>query len=145
MKVRIRTQNLLNVKNLYKLRKAAYIAQSCTQTCAKAVKPTQSRIQLRTQTATDLSNKSTGKILSVMAHIKKDKSTQVNSDWKKSRKVNAPISLEDLVVNELPWSLEDGNMRGFSVCTDPTNEDSTRSKRKIRTCYRPLVTMVSGR
>ena len=44
----------LKAQTPYKLRKAAYIAQIRTQMCAKAVQPTQSRIQLRTQTATDV-------------------------------------------------------------------------------------------
>ena len=45
---------LHNEQNLYNVRKAAYMLQSCTQMCAKSVKPTQSRIKLRTQTATDV-------------------------------------------------------------------------------------------
>ena len=72
-----------------------------------------------------------------MASSEKDKSTQVNHDWTKSRKVNAPISLEDLMVNELPLSLEDGDIREMSVLTDPTNEDSTRIKQKIRILDHP--------
>ena len=66
-----------------------------------------------------------------MTHSKKYKSTRVNHDWTKARKVNAPISLEDLMVKELPSSLEGGDIRELSVPTDPTNEDSTRIKRKI--------------
>ena len=67
-----------------------------------------------------------------MARSEKDKSTHVNCDWKKARKVNSPISLKDLMVKELTSSLEDGDIRKLSVLTDPTNEDSTRIKRKIR-------------
>ena len=67
-----------------------------------------------------------------MARNKKEKSPQVNCDWKKSRKVNAPISLKYLMVKELPLSLEDGYMRELSVRTDPSNENSTRVKQKIR-------------
>ena len=36
------------------------------------------------------------------------------------------------MVKELPVSLDDGDMRKISGQTDPTNEDSTRVKRKIR-------------
>ena len=60
-----------------------------------------------------------------MASSKKDKSPQIDSDWKKSRKINEPISLEYLMIKELPSSLEDGDMRKLSVLTDPTNEDLT--------------------
>ena len=41
------------------------------------------------------------------------------------------------MVKELPLSLEDGEMRELSVCTDPTNEDSTRVKRKTRILDNP--------
>ena len=67
-----------------------------------------------------------------MARSKKYKSTRVNIDWTKERKVNAPISLKDLVVKKLPSSLEDDDTSELSVRTDPTNEDSTYIKRKIR-------------
>ena len=90
----------------------------------------QSRIQLRNQTAIDVSNKSASNILIIMARNKKEKSTRVNCDWKKLKKVNAPISLKDLMVEELPLLLKEGDMRKMSVRTDPTNEDSTRIKRK---------------
>ena len=46
--------------------------------------------------------------------------------------INSLIILEDLLLKELPTSLEDGDMRELSVCTDPTNENSTRVKQKIR-------------
>ena len=36
------------------------------------------------------------------------------------------------MVKELLSSLEDGDMSKLSVCIDPSNEDSTRIKRKIR-------------
>ena len=41
------------------------------------------------------------------------------------------------MVKELPLSLEDGNMRELSVRTDPTNEDLTRVKKKIRISDHP--------
>ena len=72
-----------------------------------------------------------------MACSKKDKSTRVNRDWKKARKVNSPISLKDLMVMELTSSLEDGDMHELPVRTDPSNEDSTRVKRKIRILDHP--------
>ena len=36
------------------------------------------------------------------------------------------------MVKDLTLSLKDGDMRKLSVCTDPTNEDSSRIKQKIR-------------
>ena len=45
--------------------------------------------------------------------------------------------MEDLMVKELPLSLEDSDMRELSVHTDPTNEDSTRIKQKIRILDHP--------
>ena len=39
---------------------------------------------------------------------KQVKSTRVNRDWTKARKVTAPISLKDLMEKEVQSSLEDG-------------------------------------
>ena len=72
-----------------------------------------------------------------MARSKKEKSSRVDCDCKKASKVNAPIILEDLIVKELTLSLEDGDMRKLSVRTDPTNEDSTCVKQKIRILDHP--------
>ena len=66
-----------------------------------------------------------------MPRHKKEKSPQKYHGWTKARKVTAPISLEELMVKELPLSLDDGDMRKLSVRTDPTNEDSTHIKQKI--------------
>ena len=41
------------------------------------------------------------------------------------------------MVKEVSLSLEDGDIRELSVLTDPTNEDSTRIKRKIRILNHP--------
>ena len=41
------------------------------------------------------------------------------------------------MVKELPLSLEDGDMRELSVRTDPSNEDSTRIKKKIHILDHP--------
>ena len=41
------------------------------------------------------------------------------------------------MVKELPVSLDDGDMRKFSVQKDPTNEDYTCIKRKIRILDHP--------
>ena len=65
-----------------------------------------------------------------MSHIKKDKPPRIGHDWTKARKVNVPIMIEDLMVKELPSSLEDDEIRKPSVRTDPTNEDSTHVKQK---------------
>ena len=67
-----------------------------------------------------------------MVRSKNDKSPRIDRDWEKSRKVNALISLKDVMVRELPSSLEDGDMDELSVCTDPPNQDSTRVNWKIR-------------
>ena len=74
-----------------------------------------------TQTATDVFEQINKYILSVMARSEKDKSTQVKSDWTKARKINALISIEDLMVKELSSSLEEGGMCELSVHTDPSN------------------------
>ena len=66
-----------------------------------------------------------------MACSEKEKSPLIDWGWKKPRNLNAPISLEYLMVKELPLSLEDGDMRTLLVCTDPTNEDLTRVKQTI--------------
>ena len=70
-------------------------------------------------------------ILIVMARGDHVKSTRVNRDWTKARKVTAPISLEDLMGKEVQSSLEDGAICELSVLADPANEDSTRINRKI--------------
>ena len=49
----------------------------------------------------------------------------------------APISLKNLMVKELPSSLEDRDMRGLSVRTYPSNYDSTRIMQKIRILDHP--------
>ena len=49
------------------------------------------------------------------------KSTRVNRDWAKARKVTAPISLEDLMEKEVQLSPEDRAMRELSVLADPEN------------------------
>ena len=72
-----------------------------------------------------------------MTCSKKYNPPRVDRYWTKSRKVNAPISLEYLMVKELPSSLEDGDILKLSVRTDPTNEDSTCVKRKIRILDHP--------
>ena len=46
--------------------------------------------------------------------------------------VNALISIEDLMVKERPSSLKEDDICELSMLTDPTNEDSTHIKRKIR-------------
>ena len=54
-----------------------------------------------------------------MARDEQVKSTQVNRDWTKTRKVTAPISIEDLMEKEVQFSLEDGAIRELSVPDDP--------------------------
>ena len=112
---------------MHNLRKAAYIAQ----------KP----YNLRTHTDTAVLDTSTRK------EEEKDfkrhgvqQEGQVHTSQlllEKARKLNAPIILEDLMVKEIPLTLEDGDIRELSVLTDPTNEDSTHIKRKIRILDHP--------
>ena len=70
----------------------------------------------------------------------KENSLQNDHGWTKAIKLTTPISLEDLMVNELPVSLDDGDMRKLSVQRDPTNEDSTRVKRKNHILGHPKKT-----
>ena len=72
-----------------------------------------------------------------MPRHEKEKPPRNDCGWTKARKVTVPISIEDLMVKELPVSLEDGDMRKLSVRTDPTNEDSTRVKQKNRILDHP--------
>ena len=105
--------------------------------CAKAVQPTQIRIELRYQSATDVFLQINKNSLNGMARSEKENSPRVNRDWKKTRKENAPISLKYLMVKELPSSLEDRERRELSVRTDPSNEDSIHVKQKIRILDNP--------
>ena len=72
-----------------------------------------------------------------MSRHEKEKSPQNDRGWTKARKLNAPISLEDLMVKELPLSLDDGDMRKISVRTDLTNEDLTHVKQRNRILDHP--------
>ena len=73
----------------------------------------------------------------VKAALCANTSTQVNPDWTKARKVTAPISLEDLIEKKVQSSLEDSAISDLSVLADLANEDSTRTKRKIRILDHP--------
>ena len=64
-----------------------------------------------------------------MPRHEREKSPQNNRGWTKERKVNAPIIIEELMVKELPLSLDNSGMRKLSVHTDPANEDSTHIKK----------------
>ena len=72
-----------------------------------------------------------------MACEEQVKSTQVNPDRTKARKVTASISIEDLIEKEVQSSLEDRAIRELSVLADPENEDLTRIKQKIRILDHP--------
>ena len=95
---------------------------------AKDVQPTYADCYSRLEQI----NKKGKLFLSVMARGEQVKSTRVNHDWTKARRVTAPIILEDLMEKEVQLSVEDGAIRELSVLADPENEDSTRIKRKIR-------------
>ena len=51
---------------------------------------------------------------------------------KKRSSTLTPISLEDLMDKEVLSSSQDGNIRGLSVLSDPSNEKSTKIKHRIR-------------
>ena len=68
---------------------------------------------------------------------KQVKCTQVDCYWTKSRKVTAPIILEDLMEKEVQSSLEDGAICELSVLADPENDDSTFIKQNIRILDHP--------
>ena len=73
-----------------------------------------------------------------MARGEQGRSTQLNRDCTKTRKcIAAPISLEDLMEKVVQLSLQDGAIRELSVLDDPSNEDSTLIKRKIRILNHP--------
>ena len=66
------------------------------------------------------------------------KIAQPSQDRPKKRSgTSSPISLEDLMEKEVQLSTQDGAIREFSVLADPTNEQSTKIKRKIRILDHP--------
>ena len=66
------------------------------------------------------------------------KSTQLNRDWTKARKgITAPISIKDLMEKEVQLPLQDSAIHELWVLTDPSYEDSTHIKRKIRILDHP--------
>ena len=134
---RIRMHKSLNAEKLYNLRKSVYIRTSrltrkIHTNYAKPLTLCKSRttyapILLQLSQTNQQEKK---KNVSVMAHSEKENSTRVNHGWTKSRKINALISLEDLMVKKVPLSLEDVDIFKLSVITDPTNEDSLTSSEK---------------
>ena len=56
---------------------------------------------------------------------------------KKHTSTIAPISLEDLMDKEMLSSSQDGNIRELSVLSDPSNENSTKIKQRIRMLDHP--------
>ena len=72
-----------------------------------------------------------------MARGEQGKSTRVNHDWTKARKVTELISLKDLMENEVQLPPEDGAISKNSLLADSSNEDSTRIKRKIHILDHP--------
>ena len=61
------------------------------------------------------------------------KSARPSRDGPKKRSgTSAPISIKDLMEKEVQSSTQDGSIRELSVLADPTNEQSTKIKRKIR-------------
>ena len=73
-----------------------------------------------------------------MARSEQGKSARISREWTKKRSgTSAPISLEDLMEKEVQSSTQDGAIRELSVLADPTNEQSTNIKRKIRILDHP--------
>ena len=66
------------------------------------------------------------------------KSARSSSDTLKKRSsISAPISLEDLMDKEVLSSSQDGTISELSVLADPSNEQSTNIKQKIRVIDQP--------
>ena len=73
-----------------------------------------------------------------MARSEQGKSARLSCDWTKKRSgTSAPISLEDLMEKEVQSSTQDGTICELSVLADPTNEQSTKIKWKIRILDHP--------
>ena len=71
-------------------------------------------------------------------HSEQVKSARPSRDaLKKRSSTSAPISLEDLMDKEVLSSSQDGAIRELSVLADPSNEHSTKIKRKIRILDHP--------
>ena len=69
---------------------------------------------------------------------KQVKSAQPSHDGPKKRSgTSAPISLEDLMGKEVQSSTQNGAIRELSVLADPSNEQSTKIKQKIRILDHP--------
>ena len=66
------------------------------------------------------------------------KSARPSRDGPKKRSgTSAPISLENLMEKEVQSSTQDGAIREGSVLADPTNDQYTKIKRKIRFLDQP--------
>ena len=67
-----------------------------------------------------------------------EKSARPSRDaLKKRSSTSAPISLEDLMDKEVLSSSQDGTIRELLVLSDPSNEQSTNIKQKIRILDHP--------
>ena len=68
------------------------------------------------------------------------KSAQPICDGPKKRSgTSAPISLEDMMEKEVQSSTQDGAIRELSVLANPSNEQSTKIKRKFRILDHPKL------
>ena len=56
---------------------------------------------------------------------------------KKLPRASAPISLEDMMDNEVLSSSQDGEIRELSVLSDPSNDKSTNIKQRIKILAHP--------
>ena len=73
-----------------------------------------------------------------MARSEQGKSARLSCYWNKKRSGTlAPINLEDLMEKEVQLPTQDGAIHELSVLADPTKEQSTKIKRKIRILDHP--------
>ena len=71
-------------------------------------------------------------------HSEQAKSARSSRDaLKKRSSTSAPISLEDLIDKEVLSSSQDVDIRDLSVLSNPSNEQSTKIKQKIRMLDHP--------
>ena len=73
-----------------------------------------------------------------MTSSEQGKYVRLSNDWTEKRSgTSVHISIEDLMEKEVQSSTQDGAIRELLVLADPTNEQSTKIKRKIRILDHP--------
>ena len=64
-------------------------------------------------------------------------SGSIHGEAKKVPRAIAPISLEDMMDKEVLSSSKDGKIRELSVLSDPSNDNSTKIKQRIKILTHP--------